>query len=598
MFNNILKSFPKVFNQSKATNLNIFCQHQLTRPPTSYSQTNPNPFFIASFLFLNNRSDNLLFQTRSGGGGAGGGTSVNNKYSSPYPKVNNFNSQLQHNTISSSSRAFNSYNIGENIINTNNNTKNNNNNNNSINLLNSSSIFPNNHVLFETPIGTIIGNNPNNLLSNGQPVKFKMNGNNKRKINGHHRLGNQYYNNGNLHNGYHYHPNYIETKFILPTKIGEEAQNCVRFETHRSDVQYIKQKNNQTIPIFYLIELIEGILPKEILNGSKILVKKSETDTPSIILVNFMTAIKAYQASQFMCQWNERNSSKNKIRTNLIKKSLDPLYLITAQEIDQLPEVPAPRQVEIIDSVMSTNQPIFDILFNGQHPNKLDSIDTLTVLGIDIEWCHKSINVEEPNFFAVILSGPKGSVVFNLDSLKTIPLILYQILTSPRILKVGFRNKHDFSKFETQYNLDINNLEDLSKASVVMRSKPKSLRAVAGMFLKQKLPRIDLNRYMQPSTFFTDKKVEHYVYTIYTSSKREKRLTQGQNEKTNQPLLTSKIHSFIGPKGKYRDDKEINLSVPLTTLILTYLTVFINDCLKHRRWGWMDRWDCLEYNNN
>ncbi|GAM22853.1 hypothetical protein SAMD00019534_060280 [Acytostelium subglobosum LB1] len=290
-----------------------------------------------------------------------------------------------------------------------------------------------------------------------------------------------------LHNGSH-------RPFTLPHKKGEEAQNCVKFETHRSN---------------YLVELIEGILPKEIINGSKILVKITEPSHPNIIYVNFSTAVRAYQAQEFMTYWNEYTPTSNRIKSTLIKKSLDPLYSINSVQIDSFPEYPIPRSITVIsneEQAKKTNE----LLLYGLRPADINFANNIQ-LGITYEWHHKEVNSDEPNFYVVTVCNHDHCVVYNLNELKKVPQQLIDILESKSIGKVGYNHRMETLKFEKQYGIKLNNFEDLSKTPIVMRSKPKTIRAITGLFLRQKLGRNDINRYATPQSLMSEKRIHHYA---------------------------------------------------------------------------------------
>ncbi|EFA84728.1 hypothetical protein PPL_01720 [Heterostelium album PN500] len=284
--------------------------------------------------------------------------------------------------------------------------------------------------------------------------------------------------------------------FTLPMKKGEEAQNCVKFETHKSN---------------YLVELIEGILPKEIIQGSKILVKMTESSFPNIIFINFSTAVKAYQADQFMQQWNEYTPPTNKIKSTLIKKSLDPLYTITHDSIESLPEYPVPKNITVITNEKEVESKTIELLLDGEKPMDIQLLSKIE-LGMDFDWYHKNITSDEQTFYVLTLCNDDNCVVYNLESIGCLPPILEQIISSRTIVKVGYNHKMESTKFEKQFNVKLNAYDDLSKTPIVMRSKPKTLRSVAGLFLKQKIPKSEVHRYSTSlSSLFTDKKIQHYA---------------------------------------------------------------------------------------
>ncbi|EGC31985.1 hypothetical protein DICPUDRAFT_156094 [Dictyostelium purpureum] len=323
-----------------------------------------------------------------------------------------------------------------------------------------------NNLDFNSNYTTSFNNNNNNIIN------LNSNNKNHNKINNHN------------HNHTHNINNYFGT-------LNEPYQNCVKFESNKSN---------------YVLEIIEGILPKDLVSGSKMLTPNE----PHSIFVNFSSAVKAYQAHQYITEWSEKNSTN--LKSNLIRTSLDPLHSIEKTNIEKLPEYPVPNYQ------LFKSEPSIDIIQNkllGGVPISNFNEKNQITLSFFFEYIHKDDIPENYDYYVITLSNGDNTMVFDIKSIGHIPKVLIEVLNSPNIAKVGFNNhRQHIHLFENQYNLKINNFEDLSKHPIILRSKPRNLTSVVGIFLKYKLPRLEINRFSHGqliSHLFSEKKIEHYA---------------------------------------------------------------------------------------
>ncbi|KAF2078369.1 hypothetical protein CYY_000353 [Polysphondylium violaceum] len=267
-----------------------------------------------------------------------------------------------------------------------------------------------------------------------------------------------------------------------------QHKNCVKFESNKCN---------------YVYELVEGILPKEIVFDSTICVSQKE---PHSVFLNFSTPVKAYQANQYMQEWNQQNEPH--IKPLLMKKSLDPLYAIDIMEIENMKEYPVP-EFTFVNSPQDAS--IINILLNGKEIKNIQAEDNITI-SLDYEWYHPDPkDPDSQKLMLVSFSNQTHTLIFNLLSLDQLPKPVIDVLLSDTIKKVGFNHKSCIGRLEQQFNVKVNSFEDISKFPIVLRSKPKTLIAMVGLFLHKKLPRIEINRFDDPNHIFTTKKIQHYA---------------------------------------------------------------------------------------
>ncbi|KAM9959228.1 hypothetical protein ACTFIR_000294 [Dictyostelium discoideum] len=312
----------------------------------------------------------------------------------------------------------------------------------------------------------------------------------------------------------------------------EEYKNCVRFETPKSS---------------YVHEIIEGILPKELVSGSR-MITPSE---PHCVYVNFTSAVKAYQADQYIRQWSEKNLPS--LKSMLVRQSLDTFFPYEKSKIEKVnnyyttkydtaftsnlllqqnrfdienvnyinfPEYPIPK-FKLINNKNECDKLVTELLLNGKPINSISNEDEM-VFSFDLQYRH----IDKPNtvhFYVLTLSNGNNNLIFNLDSINGIPKIVSKIFNSPIIKKIGYpHRRYKISDFINLLGWNVNNFENLSTNKIISNSHLKGLTSVVATFLNQKLPKIDIDRFTRindgENDLFTNSKQQHYgMFTIKTN---------------------------------------------------------------------------------
>ncbi|KAM9999092.1 hypothetical protein ACTFIZ_002640 [Dictyostelium cf. discoideum] len=306
----------------------------------------------------------------------------------------------------------------------------------------------------------------------------------------------------------------------------EEYKNCVRFETPKSS---------------YVHEIIEGILPKELVSGSR-MITPSE---PHCIYVNFTSAVKAYQADQYIRQWSEKNLPS--LKSMLLRQSLDTFFPYEKSKIEKVknncttkddttftsnlllqqiqfenenyinfPEYPIPK-FKLINNINECDKLVTELLLNGKPINLISNEDEM-VFSFDLQYRHIDNKPNTTHFYVLTLSNGKNNLIFNLDSLNGIPKIVSKIFNSPMIKKIGYpHRRYKTSDFINLLGWNVNNFENLSTNKIISNSHLKGLTSVVATFLNQKLPKIEIDRFNRTNNgendLFTHSKQQHYAQT-------------------------------------------------------------------------------------
>ncbi|KAN0055200.1 hypothetical protein ACTA71_008299 [Dictyostelium dimigraforme] len=307
----------------------------------------------------------------------------------------------------------------------------------------------------------------------------------------------------------------------------ENYKNCVRFETPKSS---------------YVHELIEGILPKELVSGSR-MITPSE---PHCIYVNFTSAVKAYQADQYVRQWSEKNLPS--LKSMLLRQSLDTFFPYETSKIEKVnntsnditsnftsnilsqsnqfqfenqndpyinfPEYPIP-QFKLINNKQECDKLVTELLLNGKSINSISNQDDM-VFSFDLQYKHVGNKPNTVHFYVLTLSNGDNNLIFNLDSLNGVPKIVSKIFNSPTIKKIGYpHRRYKVTDFINLLGWNVNNFENLSTNKIISNSHSKGLTSVVATFLNLKLPKVEIDRFTHSNTednyLFTQSKQQHYA---------------------------------------------------------------------------------------
>ncbi|KAN0009376.1 hypothetical protein ACTFIU_006663 [Dictyostelium citrinum] len=327
----------------------------------------------------------------------------------------------------------------------------------------------------------------------------------------------------------------------------EEYKNCVRFETPKSS---------------YVHELIEGILPKELVSGSR-MITPSE---PHCIYVNFSSAVKAFQADQYIRQWSEKNLPS--LKSMILRQSLETFFPYGDSKIEKVnnnndnninnnnnnnsnnnnngyncntndvtstfntsnqfeienqshdyinfPEYQIPK-FKLINNRNDCDKLITELLLNGKPINSISNEDEM-VFSFDLQYRYIDNTPNTVHFYVLTLSNGENCLIFNLDSLNGIPKIISKIFNSPVIKKIGYpHRRYKTSDFINLLGWNVNNFENLSTNKIISNSRSKALSSVVATFLNQRLPKIEIERYKRDNSgendLFTHSKLQHYAQT-------------------------------------------------------------------------------------
>ncbi|KAK5584310.1 hypothetical protein RB653_005918 [Dictyostelium firmibasis] len=305
----------------------------------------------------------------------------------------------------------------------------------------------------------------------------------------------------------------------LISESSEKFKNCVRFETPKSS---------------YVHEIIEGILPKELVSGSRMITPCE----PHVIFVNFSSAVKAYQADQYIRQWSEKNLPS--LKSMLLRQSLDTFFPYESSKIEKVnnycsgncidvsftsnllvenennyinfSEYPKPKY-KLINNSDECEKLITELFLKGKSVDSISNNDQL-VLGFDLQYKHIDNQPNTVHFYVLTLSNGENNLILNLDSIKGIPKIVSKIFNSNVIKKVGYpHRRYKIVDFIKLLNWNVNNFENLSTNKIITNSHTKGLGSVVAIFLKLRLPKLEINRFnhdTEENNLFTHSKLQHY----------------------------------------------------------------------------------------
>jgi len=204
-------------------------------------------------------------------------------------------------------------------------------------------------------------------------------------------------------------------------------------------------------------------------------------------IVGFLTANDAKRVCKMM-HLSRFPNAHHVLTCKVLDQTLDPLHVITSEEIARLPSGHFPGEVIVISDASQVESAITTLL--GKPMKALTPDDAIT-LGMDTEW--KPITSPRRYNTTSLLQFCNGKLCILLRLQKicnsdfTLPNCLVKLLASTQIVKVGLNIIGDAKKLQDDYGVQCNGCEDISKLPIMDRCKPRSLKGLAALFLRLRM---------------------------------------------------------------------------------------------------------------